>query len=353
LADRSLIVVNYRSAALCRDAVASARASTSEPLEVGTLDNSCDPAEAAALESIGADRLIVPDSNLGYAAGANAGIAASSGAVVVVSNPDVVFDAGCIDALAELLGGRVALSGPRFSWDAAGSWLLPPAEVTTLRGEVSRRLASRSEARALRRSRRRFLDRVAFWSAVSPFRVAAVSGAVMAIARDAWRRVGKFDERYRLYYEEIDFMRALAREGLELRHVPAARCRHIYDQSAASGDEHRGKFAESEMLYLEKWHGPGVRLLRLLEGGPRVAQPSSVSLEPSDAIALPAASAGFVVEASPLESFDTAAGHFPETGEARIPEEVWEAFHGETLYVRVVEAASGREVSRGALRNSA
>jgi len=353
LADRSLIVVNYRSSALCRDAVASARASTSEPLEIVIVDNSCDPAEAAALESIDADRLIVAESNLGYAAGANAGIAASSGAVVVVSNPDVVFAAGCVDALAEELGGRVALSGPRFSWDAAGSWLLPPAEVTTLRGEVSRRLASRSAVRALRRSRRRFLDRVAFWRAASPFRVAAVSGAVMAVDRDAWSRVGKFDERYRLYYEEIDFMRALAREGLELRHVPAARCRHIYDQSAASGDEHRGKFAESELLYLEKWHGPGVRLLRLLEGGLRVAQPPSVLLLPTDVIALPASDAGLVVEASPLESFDTAAGHFPEAGEARIPAEVWEAFHGDALFVRVVEAAGGREVSRGVLRKSA
>jgi GT2 family glycosyltransferase len=353
LADRSLIVVNYRSAALCRGAVQSARDASSEPLEIVIVDNSCDPREAAALESIGADRLIVAGSNLGYAGGANAGIAASSGSVAVVSNPDIVFAAGCVDRLAEVLGGRVALSGPRFSWDAGGAWLLPPAEVTTLRGEVSRRLASRSAVRAMRRSRRRFLDRVAFWRAASPLRVAAVSGALMAVERNAWRRVGKFDERYRLYYEEIDFMRALGREGLELRHVPAARCRHIYDQSAASEAEHRDKFAESEMLYLEKWHGPGVRLLRLLESGDGVFTDAAVALPPSGAIGVPSRPEDYVVEASPLESFDTAAGHFPERGEVRVPAEIWESFHGSALFVRVVEAATGREVSRGVLRKSA
>jgi hypothetical protein len=214
-------------------------------------------------------------------------------------------------------------------------------------------MASRSVPGALHRSKRRFLERVAFWRATSPLRVGAVSGAVMAIDRDAWRRAGKFDERYRLYYEEIDFMRALAREGLELRYVPSARCRHIYDQSAAGGDEHRGKFGESEMLYLEKWHGPAVRLLRLLEFGSVLTPRPSVLLLPSEAIPVPAPAGNFVVEASPLESFDTAAGHFPEDGEPRVPGEVWESFRGETLFVRVVEAQTGREVTRGVLRKSA
>lgn len=353
MADRSLVVVNYRSAALCREAVESARASSGEPLEVVIVDNSCDAGEAAALGAIGADRLVVAPSNLGYAAGANAGIAASSGAIVIVSNPDVVFGTRCVDELAGSLGGRVALAGPRFSWDRGGEWLLPPAEMLTLGGELSRRFASRSPERSARRSTRRFLERVSFWRESAPARVAAVSGAVMAIDRGAWLRVGKFDERYRLYYEEIDFMRALARKGLEVVHVPSARCRHLYNQSAAGAEEHRTKFAESEALYLEKWGGPLAPLLTLLEGGRGVAAPPAPPLEPSGVIAVPAPAGAHVVEASPLESFETAAGHFPTSGETRFPAEIAASFHGEALYVRVVEAETGREVSRGVLRDSA
>lgn len=352
MADRSLVVVNYRSAALCREAVASARASTEGPLEVVVVDNSCDAAEVEALASVGADRIVVAESNLGYAAGANRGIAASSGSVVIVSNPDVVFGAGCVDRLAGALGGNVALAGPRFSWDSAGEWLLPPAEMMTLAGETERRIAGWSAAFAERRAARRFFDRVSFWRDTSPRRVAAVSGAVMAIDRGAWRRVGRFDERFRLYYEEIDFMRSLRRDGLEVLHVPSARCRHIYDQSAAGESEHRAKFGESEARYLEKWHGPVVPLLRLLEREAPAA-PECRWLGAEGVLDVPGPASAHVVEASPLASFETAAGHFPRGERVAIPSEIRESFRGEALYMRVVELATGREVARGALRKTA
>ncbi|MBI2215419.1 MAG: hypothetical protein HYU52_17350 [Acidobacteria bacterium] len=208
-------------------------------------------------------------------------------------------------------------------------------------------------SRAVRRSRRRFHARVGFWRETAPRRVGAVSGAVIAIDRDAWLRVGKFDERYRLYYEEIDFMRGLAREGLAVLYVPSARCQHIYDQSAAGGAEHREKFAESEALYQQKWFGPLLPLLRLVGEGPGIAAPPAPPLRADDQISVPLPPLAHVVEVSPLESFETAAGHFPISSEARFPAEVRESFHGESLFVRVVEEATGREVSRGLLHDSA
>lgn len=352
MADRSLIVVNYLTAALCRDAVASARAASSEPLEVVVVDNSCDAAEAEALGGAGADTVIVAPSNLGYAGGVNAGLRAAAGTKIVVSNPDVVFGERCIDELVDGLEGDVALTGPRFSWDAAGEWLLPPADMLTFGSKLSRTMAKWSAGHASRRRRARFLERVAFWRATAPVRVAAVSGAVMAIERSALERVGGLDERYRLYYEEIDLMRALARQNLAVLYVPAARCRHLYDQSAAGAPEHQLKFAESEARYMAKWHGAPAKLLELLDRGSDLPQPRSSPLSPSDGIAIPPPPEGHVVEVSPLESFDTAAGHFPATAEVRLPAEIWGGFRGAGLFVRVVETSSGREISRGLLLKS-
>ncbi|MCM2316655.1 MAG: glycosyltransferase family 2 protein [Thermoanaerobaculia bacterium] len=352
MADRSLVIVNYHSAALCRDAVASARAASAEPLEVVVVDNSCDAAEAEALRGVGADEVIVAPENLGFATGVNVGVRAASGSKIVVSNPDVVFGAHCIDLLVEQLRGRVALTGPRLCWDVAGEWLLPPADVLTA-GTMLSRIAARSSASlAVRRTRSLFARRLAFWRASDPLRVAAVSGAVMAIDRSALERVGGFDGRYRLYYEEIDLMRSLAREGFEVRYVPAAHCRHLYDQSATSAHEHQLKFAESEALYMSKWHGASARLLAAMEGGRDVARPPASPVSPSSPIQIPAPPAAHVVEVSPLESFDTAAGYFPTAGEARLPREIWEGFHGAALYARVVEASSGREISRGMMVKS-
>lgn len=352
MADRSLVIVNYHSAALCRDAVASARAASAEPLEVIVVDNSCDGAEAEALGGVGADEVIVAGTNLGYAGGANAGVRAASGSQIVVSNPDVVFGERCIDHLIAELGGRVALTGPRFSWDSEGKWLLPPADLLTFRSRLSRAAGTWSARHAARRHRARLQERVAFWRATEPIRVSAVSGAVMAIERSVLERVGGFDERYRLYYEEIDLMRTLAREKLEIRYVPAAHCRHLYDQSATSAHEHQLKFAESEALYLAKWHGASARLLAAIERGRDVSQPPSLPVSPASPISIPGLPAAHVVEVSPLESFDTAAGHFPSEAEVRLPPEIWDGFHGAALYVRVVEASSGREISRGMMIKS-
>ena len=56
----SLLVVNYRSAALAIDAIRSARAATTDELQVVVVDNSCDAAEADALRPH-ADVLLVSD----------------------------------------------------------------------------------------------------------------------------------------------------------------------------------------------------------------------------------------------------------------------------------------------------
>ena len=72
----------------------------------------------------------------------------------------------------------------------------------------------------------------------------------------------------------------------------------------------------------------------------------------SDEISIPGAPELHVVEVSPLASFDTAAGHFPDSARVRLPAEIWESFRGPGLFVRVVEASTDREISRGMLLKS-
>ena len=59
----SLLVVNYRSAALAAEAIRSARAATAAGLHVVVVDNSCDDAEAERLRPH-ADVLLTPAHNL-------------------------------------------------------------------------------------------------------------------------------------------------------------------------------------------------------------------------------------------------------------------------------------------------
>lgn len=329
----SLLVVNYRSAALAAEAIRTARASTSQPLQVVVVDNSCDAAEAQALRGH-ADQLLVSDTNRGYAGGINLGRPACHGKTLIVSNPDVTFALGAIDHLHEALRDA-SVAGPAFFWDADHQWMLPPGDLNTAPEKLDEVLASRSPAWAEQRDRRRFHKRVAFWSQQRTSRTRMLSGAVMAI-RAADFDVEGFDERFALYFEESDFLRRIAQLRKRIVHVPAARCRHLFNQSAAQvASEAAARYAQSEMRYLEKWNGPFLaRLLKKIERPlPSFdAQPLTLPLliERDDV----------VIEVSPLASFATAAGHFPRSREIDIPREILGSMRGE-LYLRVVVRETG------------
>lgn len=318
----SLLLVNYRSAALAAEAVRTARATTSSPLQVVIVDNSNEAAELRAF----ADTVIASETNRGYAGGINLGRPACAGETIVVANPDVKFAPGCIDLLADALRGNIAVAGPALFWDDAHQWHLPPGDRSTTLEKLDQVFASRSPRWFEQRDRRRFLKRVAFWSLKETTDVPMLSGAVMAIRAAALDAVNGFDERFPLYFEENDFLRRLAAIRKRIVYVPQAKARHMYNQSAGQvATEAAAKYGESERKYLEKWSGPFMaRLLKKLE-----QVPSPIAVTNRDA------APDVITEASPSPTFETAAGCF---GAATIPEETRRTLKSD-FYLRHVTKA--------------
>ena len=325
----SLLVVNYRSAPLAIEAIRSARAATSQPLQVVVVDNS---SEADALRPH-ADVVIASPVNRGYAGGINDGRAHCRGDVIIAANPDVIFAPGSIDALADALQ-HAAVAGPALFWDDAHRWLLPPSELHTAWQKIDEVLGSRSRAWLRARDRRRFLARVAFWSLQQTTEVRALSGAVMAFHADA----PSFDERFPLYFEETDFLR---RVRGRIVYVPAARVRHLYNQSAGQvSSDAAARYAQSELRYLEKWNGPFLaRTLKRLERPP-------LAFDFGDPIDV---EGDLVIEASPLQNFATAAGCFASRV-VDLPSDVLSSWRGDTIYLRAVERATGHVAGAWARR---
>jgi hypothetical protein len=125
-----------------------------------------------------------------------------------------------------------------------------------------------------------------------------------------------------MYFEENDFLR---RVRGEIAYVPAARCRHLYNQSAAGSAEASSAYAQSERDYLQKWGGA---LAKQFE------RPSSGGLQPDDGPAEAGRYTTFITEASPLATFETAAGCFGE--ESDVPDDVWRVYRGDVLYMRTL-----------------
>lgn len=341
---RVLIVINYRSAVLTAQAIATARLASSRPLTVVVVDNSCDQRESAALATAGADLLISAPHNLGFAGGINLGLSQSSGEEIVISNPDVEFFGSSIDRLFESLVGAFELAGPKFVWDRNGELLLPPAQVDGRASLLDTTLSSRSRGWKGISDRRRIRARLAFWRTVERTPVNAVSGAVMAFRRSLVARIGAFDERFRLYFEEIDFQRRMRSRGDRIVYVPDSVCRHLYNQSAASTESAARSFDESEAAYHSKWgtgsfHGMTKRWRR------PDAAPGFEDRDPLLAIPLAGGTSAVLAEASPLASFRSAAGAFPSSSSFLFPADVWESYKGSELFLRIVNLESLKPVA--------
>jgi GT2 family glycosyltransferase len=334
----SLLVVNYRSVDLAIEAIRSARSSNAGRLQVVVVDNSVDSSEGERLRPH-CDELLLSPSNVGYAAAINAGRRKCDGSAIVVSNPDVVFQDGAIATLAAALEDEtVGVAGPALYWDDRNEWILPPSDLHTAADKLDEALATRSLVWFRWRDRRRVQRRMDFWALDTTTAVKAISGAVMAIDAHVFDSVGGFDERFRLYFEENDFLRRVAAKGKRIVYVPAARCRHLYNQSAGQSAEATAFYAQSERSYLEKWYGSfTARLLSHAVRELRLPEPPRLES------AFPITERDVLMEASPLRTFVTAAGHVADDRSSiNVPDEVWRSFRGSVLYLRALRRSDAR-----------
>lgn len=331
----SAVIVHYRTPRLLETAVAALHqdARTSAvPLEVVVVDNG---AASAAAESAPEDleaQVLRPPGNLGYAAGINLGVEHATGDVLLLMNADVAVEPGCLRALLDALDGA-DIAGPRLFWDEGRRLMLPPQALRTRRAELDAAWAERSPVWG-RSFRRRWRRRArAFWGAEEPVTCYELTGACLAVTRDGWRRAGRFDEGFRLYFEETEWLLRARSAGVRAVLAPAARCVHAYDQSARREPRAGLWFEESAERFRRRRYGSWfAALLRRLERVPRrFEEVGPLTGEPSgDEV---------WIEVTPLPLGAPAAGCCVAAGEVaafEVPEDVLGATRSD-LWVRVTD----------------
>ena len=348
------ILVHYHGADLAARAVAALEADLAAAglrAELLLVDNGSDEDERAALHRLPIRYLDAGD-NLGYAGGINLGVRSTAAELLVLMNPDVLVLPGCLPTLLAELDSGAAAAGPRFYWDRGRRFLLPPTEETSRRAELLARLAEhgdRCAALARRRWRRRARR---FWSRDRPFPTPALSGALLAVRRDALDRVGPFDECYRLYFEESDWLLRLRRAGLVSRHVPAAGAVHLFNQSAA-GEPAAGRwFAESQRRFRRHQYGAWFSGLLAALPAPRAGRPTlpAPATGSPPGVRLPETRNGrdwpLWVEISALpRRFPAAATRLADDGQQEwaLPAEIWSALAPGRYFLTVCNRL-GREL---------
>lgn len=323
----SAVVVNHRSAQEAADCVASLRCEFERggvAGEVVLVDCGSGDAEAERLRAVPSDALVLLPDNRGYSGGVNAGLERVRGAAVLLCNADVVFQPGAVAELAAAVSERrVGAAAPLCVWDAAGSLRLPADPPSGLAAELGRTRFAPFARRTLE-----------LWERGGDAR--RLVGAVLAVRREVFDRVGVFDERYPFEYEETDWEIRVRRAGLALRFHPAARVRHLYARSAARNPETEARRAASRRLFRATHYGAlGRALIERAERRPP-RPPRATRVARPEVPATPGA--WLAVSTNPtLVPFAGA----PLDADFRLPDEVLASLRPGPLWLRPFRASDG------------
>ncbi len=244
--DLAVVIVNYNAGAYLSRCVTSVVANAGGlELDVLVIDNASHDGSAQLAKSAQPDiRVTMNPTNRGLSAAWNQGAADTDSPWILFFNPDAEIWAGTLNGFVKageerpdvaVLGpvvrnadGTMYESGRVFPsiWQAVGHAFLGPFRP------------SNPFTRAYRQ---------AGWDRLSEREVDWVSGSCMLVRRSAFEGVGRFDERFWLYAEELDLTTRLREAGWKVLYTPELEI--VHEGAVSTGRSRRTHVMHSASIY--------------------------------------------------------------------------------------------------------
>lgn len=229
-----VVVVNYGSSELV-EANLAPLAATLPGATIVVVDNFTTDAEKAAIDEL-AQRLgwrtVLNSVNLGFGGGNNLGVAearAAGATRFLLLNPDATITASDVAILLERVDAdELVLVSPRVlrpdgsEWFAGSDLYLSDGRIRSARRRGEHAEAPREE-----------------W----------LSGACLLVSAELWSRVAGFDERFFLYWEDVDLSHRVVQAGGSLEVVAAASAVHAEGGTQGAGHSTKGQPKSSRYYY--------------------------------------------------------------------------------------------------------
>ena len=240
----SIIIVNFNTKDLLKKCLESIKLSFN--YEIIVVDNDSTDGSVQAINSLKFKNLkiIVNKNNLGFAKAVNQGIKIARGEKILLLNSDIVAKPDSINKLFEF-----AENHPQIGI-VGGCLLNPDGSIQGSCFHLPTLLKVMKE----------------FWfkgpSVLSkyaplgdkPVEVEAVVGAVFLIPKKIVEKIGLLDERYFMYFEDLDYCRRVGQSGFKIYYLPTAEFIHAH---GSSGKDMPGKthqwLVESSKIYYRKF----------------------------------------------------------------------------------------------------
>ncbi len=219
----SLVIVNYHSSRALKACLASVRWGRLSH-EVMVVDN---------------DR-----HNVGYGAGINSGAKTARGEYLLVSNPDVIYQGDAVIKLVNYLDKHPKIS-------AVGPNLPATNHLGILEGLVVLGVLNKWFPKNPI-SKKYWIPDLVGDDKVKHSE--CLNGCCFLIRRKVFEKLGGFDPKFFLYFEENDLFARLQKLGGKVAILPQAHVTHI-GQVSSGGRGNKAEFVKSRKYYFQKHYG--------------------------------------------------------------------------------------------------
>jgi GT2 family glycosyltransferase len=247
-----VVILNWRQPALTIECVQTLQRSDYRPLDILVIDNGSEDDSVDQLRAALPEMPLLPlTENMGFARGCNIGLRWADKhhyTKVLLLNNDAFAAPDMVSELMKEMRDDIALLSPKIFYDHqpdkiwfAGGTMHPQLLELRNRGKNKKDQPRWQETRD----------------------VDYLLGTALLVNMGAVREVGFFDERYFMYYEDLDWSLRLRQAGLRLRVVPAAHLFHRVSVSTGGQGSPMQLFyqARSSVLFFYKFARMGSPLL--------------------------------------------------------------------------------------------
>lgn len=242
--DVSVIIVNWNTSGLllqCLNSIYSGDIRVA--FEVIVVDNgSSDDSVSLIEKDFPAVLVLKNDRNVGFARANNQGISAGTGRYFLLLNSDTIVLPGAVDALVRVADQypELGVVGPKLlnmDHTLQKSWASFPSFLSELIGK-------------------NFRIRRPVTNSPHAYEVDWIMGACMLVRSSTIEDVGKLDENYFFYSEEIDWCFRIKKKNWKIWYISNAEIYHL-----GGGSANRARFIQlarlyqGKLLYFQKYHG--------------------------------------------------------------------------------------------------
>jgi len=249
----SVVIVNYRSGELlkgCLEALFFHVSSIGFEVLVVNNDREAGLSSVQTLDRPGL-RTIQNSTNVGFGTAANIGFNESKGEFLLLLNPDVVVRPGAVESLLQTMQSSPEvgivlpqLRNPDGSLQYSCRRFYTWKTLWMRRGPWRRRLASHPTVRQ---------HLMEDWDHASVAEVDWGLGAAMLVRKRALPEAQLFDERFFLYFEDVDLCLRLQQAGWKVVYNPAAVMTHQHRRDSAQAGSSLAKVHHLRSLLKFLW----------------------------------------------------------------------------------------------------